>query len=798
MLITSSIPNLINGVSQQPATLRLASQAEEQINFLSSVSDGLKRRPGGRHLSKISSTPEDDAFIHTINRDRNEKYLVTVRDGNLSVFNAKTGVQQQVNFPHGNAYLSNTSKDSFRAVTVADYTFILNRDRIAQMQPTLTPPRLNQALVYVRAGNYGKAYNIIINNSLRARMYTPDGSVPEHVNWVRTEVIADNLVNSLVTGGTTTHHPYQSPMVRGGGDFSTFSYYTLGSMVVISSSSQTPFTVRVDDGSGGVNLIAVGANIQRFSELPKVAPNGFSTEIVGDNTSSFDNYFSRFTDEGGAGVWKETVKSGETFQFNPDTVPHVLIREANGTFTFRRGDWIERKVGDKGSIPDPSFIGRQISDIFFYRNRLGMLADENIILSKQGEFFDFYRDTATTLLDTDPIDLAVSNSKVSILNHALPFNKSLLLFSEGAQFILESGDILSAETAYVSQSTQFESATGVRPVGVGQYVYFPVARGSFTGMREYFVENGNEQNDALDVTSHVPRYLPKGLFKLAASTSEDILVGVSSETPRSLWVYKFFFSSEGKLQSSWSRWDLGAEGKILSADFIDTALYLVVSRADGTYIEAIDIESGYLDEDASFHYHVDRGLYVSGGFFDGSTTTFTLPYSTELPLWVFIGGGDTEYPEGLSLPFTRPSSTTFQLEGDWTGRRIFCGTRFRSEYTFSTFYLRSNEPGGGVSAVDDGRLQIRRLYLNFTKAGFFEVTSYPTSRSPSTKTFSGITLADESARLGAFKLSEGRFSVPVLARNKDLKVIISTDSFMPCSFTSAEWEATYHTRAKRL
>ncbi len=42
-LINHSIPNLVNGVSQQAETLRLGSQGESQINGFSSVVEGLKK-----------------------------------------------------------------------------------------------------------------------------------------------------------------------------------------------------------------------------------------------------------------------------------------------------------------------------------------------------------------------------------------------------------------------------------------------------------------------------------------------------------------------------------------------------------------------------------------------------------------------------------------------------------------------------------------------------------------------------------------------------------------------------------
>ncbi len=789
MLITSTIPNLINGVSQQPATLRLPSQAEEQENLLSSVADGLKRRPGSRHLAKLSATAWDDAFLHTINRDQVEQYVVSIRAGAVLVHHAKTGVQQVVNAPSGFGYLSGSVKEDFRAVTAADFTFILNRTRTPGFTADLTPARPNKALAYFRAGNYARNYKVTITGlaSGTGQWQTPDGSVAAHAALVRTSNIAQEVINDFAAVGAIGPAGYTATRVD--------------DILVLTRSGSVPFEITASDDAGNTNLVAIGTQVQRFADLPKVGIDDFVTEIAGDNVSNFDNYHVKY----GAGVWKETVKGGELFRFDPATMPHVLVRESDGTFTFRPGDWIDRLVGDRAKLDDPSFIGRKINDIFFHRNRLGFLADENVILSKQGEFFDFWRATATTLLDTDPIDLAVTNSKVSVLNHALAFNKTLLLFSEGAQFLLSGGDILSAETASISQATEFESSPNCRPSGAGSYVYFPVARGAYTGVREYFVQEGNEQNDALDVTSHCPSYLPRDIFKLTTSTSEDITVAVSSATPNKLWIYKFFFGGEGKLQSAWSVWPFSTEDRILSAEFLESALYLVVARDDGTYLERLDIESRALEVDATFHYHVDRGFAPAAPsiVFDGTNSTITLPYETNEPLWVFVRGGDALLPEALVPGYTTPTSSTVVLEGDWTARKLFIGQRYRSEYTFSTFYLRQQSAGGGMVASDDGRLQVRRFAVNYADSGYFELHVQPIGRDATVRTFTGRRLGSSSsvigeAVLGQAVLSDGRFSCPVMSKNKDVVIKIVTDSFLPASFSSAEFEATYHTRARRI
>ena len=96
-LISQSIPNLINGVSQQPPSLRLATQAEVQENALSSVVTGLSKRPSSEHIADLGTIANlDKAFIHTIRRDENEFYSMVVDTaGTIRVFD-KDGVSKTV------------------------------------------------------------------------------------------------------------------------------------------------------------------------------------------------------------------------------------------------------------------------------------------------------------------------------------------------------------------------------------------------------------------------------------------------------------------------------------------------------------------------------------------------------------------------------------------------------------------------------------------------------------------------------------------------------------------------------
>jgi hypothetical protein len=90
------------------------------------VAEGLGRRPPTQTVLGLSSMPPAGTYsIHHINRDINERYLVLIEQDLIRVFDEVTGVEKTVNAPRGWVYLTEGS-DSYRAVTVADYTFIVN------------------------------------------------------------------------------------------------------------------------------------------------------------------------------------------------------------------------------------------------------------------------------------------------------------------------------------------------------------------------------------------------------------------------------------------------------------------------------------------------------------------------------------------------------------------------------------------------------------------------------------------------------------------------------------------------
>lgn len=796
-LISTTIPNLVNGVSQQPYALRLASQCEEQVNGHSSVVEGLRKRPGTKHIAKLPGV-SGGAHLHLINRDQFEQYVVVIQNGDLKVFDLQ-GNQKTVAFPNGKSYLNaSTPTDDFRCVTVADYTFVLNNQVTVRKATTRTPTRPYEALVWIKQGSYGAKYTLFVGG--QSETYTvPNGSEAAHATQVTTDHIATQLANGiknkLGAGWQVTRH---------------------GSTIHIRKDDGGRFHVRADDSIGDNGVEVITNKTQRFSNLPARAVDGFTVEVVGDQSSSFDNYYVRYdtADTGAlAGVWQETIKGGEYDGLDASTMPHGLVRNADGTFTFKPLDWEKRKVGDLDSNPFPSFVDRRISDVFFHRNRLGFISDENIVFSRAGDYFNFFIGTATAILDDDPIDIGVSHTKVSILRHAIPFNETLLLFSDQTQFQLGSAEILTPDTVSVNQTTEYECSLRAKPVGAGRYVYFAVNRGTFAGIREYFTDGKIEAQDAQEVTGHVPKYIPGGVFKIAASGNEDMLAVLTDGSPNEVFIYKYYWANEEKLQSSWSRWRFAPGDRVLNCDFIESRLYLLIARHDGVHLESMNLEPGAVEDGWHIHVHLDSRLSekdVALQFVENdptlegdNQTSIALPYklAPEDRIQIVTAPGGSRVEGVIFNNFTVNNSggaTVLTLEGDWRGQPFYIGKVYEFRYRFSTLVIKEESVGGGQMTVGEGRVQLRKVTLLYNESGYFRLEVTPFRRDTYRYTFSGRVLGSGSNIIGKVSVEEGKFRFPVSAKNDQVTIEIVNDSFLPCFFLSAEWEAFYSIRSQRL
>lgn len=802
--------------------LRLASQGQLQVNAYSTVVDGLKKRPPTQRIETLGTGFSSKLHTHMINRDATERYEVIMSLSGIRVFDL-AGQEKTVNAPDGYSYLSYSGhpRPPYRAITVGDYTFIANQTKKVAMDASIVEtPSKSEAIINVMAGNYGKDYKILINGAVVGWYRTPDGTSAAQSPSVDTSFIARRLhtgeevvMETTVNGdpnGDWTWKTSDTNLVTSGIKIDNgWSVRTAKGTIYIKKMDGTAFTVGVEDGYNGHAMKAIQTAVQDFSDLPAFSEEGVTIKVTGSVATKHDDYYVKHGKASPGdpvstpGVWREVPQPGIKKAFDAATMPHVLVREADGTFTFKKATWAQRKSGDLITVPEPSFIGGTINEVLFYKNRLGFLSGENVILSKNGEYFDYWRGTATALLDDDPIDVAAADNGVSILRSAEGFADRLVLFADQRQFTLMGNELLTPKTVSIRPTTSFAMSSQARPVSVGNAIFLPVLRGQFSMIREYRIDENTGSADAEDVTGHIPQYIPGTIIKMAASSHEDILVALTDADPKALYVYKYYWSGGQKLQSSWSRWTFPGVTKVLDFGFVYSQLFLTFERNGEAVLETMDVQPGGIDVNQEFVTHLDRRFLVpAGGDYDAYLDRTTVPMELDITkdsyVCVTAGSIDKVMEPGQAIPILEKGADFIVVSGDVTEVPLYFGIPYEMRYTMSTIFVRQESRGGGMAAVAEGRLQLLQLLFQYSKTAFFRVEVTPLAQVTRNYFSNGRMMGDPENRVDAIHLSDGSFRIPILCRNDRVKIDIVNDSYLPCSILSAEWIANYVRKSQRI
>lgn len=787
-LYSQTIKNIVSGISQQPDILRLPEQLEEQVNGLSTEVGGLQKRPPTLHIANLFKC--DKTFlplVHVVKRDEKEKYLMIFDGkGNIKVYD-EDGKEYTVNIdPRSKPYITGVvPRKQLKVITIADYTFIVNTTKKVQMTDAKWDEgRWNSdkqgALFNVKSGQFGRTYSCIINGETVATFTTPNGSDAADSQKIDVNYIAGQLASSAKTNGWTAE--------------------TGDSWVYITGKPITSVAIR--DGFNGQAMFGIFHAVQNFNNLPRTAPKGFTVQVKGA-TNVADDYYVRYNGE----LWQECARPDTPTEIDPLTMPQTLVREADMTFKLEPAEWDARDVGDTNSNPTPSFVGLTINDIFFYRNRLGFVSGENVILSRSAGFFNFWFGSVVDIQDTDPIDIAVSHNTVSILYHAVPFDEELLLFSNATQFCMRAQGVLSPKNCSINEATEFACDPYVRPIGAGRRVYFPTSRAEYMTIKEYYtVEDTTNLKDAQDITSHVPSYIPNGVYQMISSNTENVLGCFTEGAQDRFYLYKYLFVDNNRLQSSWSYWEFNG-ARILGGGFIDSKLYLVLDRQGQVTLGAISFTYNTKDfEDwEPYRVYMDRKAvtpYIPSENYDSNYDR------TKIDLGQSYGGVElnpkVEYglvdKEGFFRHYKvsdMENGRCVYLPGDWTGQRFIVGELYMFKAKFSEIMIRK-QGDNGIVAYPEGRLQIRNFWVNYEDTGYLKAIVEHYNKSTYEYEMTARLLGSGKNRIGLTALETGQFKFPIQSISSNCGITIESDLPMPLALIGAGWEGLYYRRSKRI
>ena len=678
------------------------------------------------------------------------------------------------------------------------------------------------------------------------------------VGSVNTVALTFTLVNEAGTAVNATANGSHTLTLGDGLDQTDINnqltFEVKGSQILIGLTSASRYikSIVAADARGNTLMAGFSNQVTSIVELPSNSWEGYTVLVAPDGSSDQSSYYLKFNAENtttngtfGRGVWEESAGWGTRGQYDDNTMPHAFAyyRNASGLvrFTFQPFSgttytdgtvsidlpgWTNRLAGDADELPGPSFVDNAINDIVFFKNRLGFVSGENVILSEAGAYYNFWQQSALQVVDSDPIDLTAVSNDVAVLNYALQQQDELVLFSNENQFRLYSGDnvTFSPETASVGRISSISMEPYVKPEQVGPQVLFPVKEGDFTGFHTFITTDrtvGINLGQTAVITETVPKYIPKNIDSLAVSRTDQYLVALSRDDSDALYVYQFFWEASGgsltNRQNAWHRWTFPNKS-IHWCDFVEGTLYKLVSYNNaGTteyYLEGLNASRPpqssndlfLLDRQLSSSITTDLGAVTFSYNAATNKTTVNLPYRTvNTSQFAVIKVDSSDAAESQkrwivanSVPAGVTSFVCDSL-GDFSSSSWVFGEQFTFTYRPPQLmpYSRTATENTFIGNRT-GRLQLRYLDVYYSDARYFTVEVTPKHRDLVTYEFDrrdplngNIVISQEEP------FEEAKFRAYIQSKNDQVTVELVNDSIDQAKFIALEWTGLYFDVARK-
>ena len=885
--ISQRTVGLIGGVSQQPDSLMLPGQLRECDNYYPDPTFGLVKRPGTQFVRRLDNSVSGGTWFF-ICKGLDEKLLLQISNaGVVRVWDAQSGIQQTINALSGTAttYATHTKSSDLEVLQINDYIFVLNRGVIVQDVATTSTAQTPFGYVTLSTIAYDTTYRVVLDGT--AFTYNTPTTSGSNLN-------ANTIISNLVS--TINANP---------------AYVATGiaNYIHIRRANNADFSIEATGSISGTGLVAYKGTVDGVQDLPTQFLNNLVIKVAGNSDTNGDDYYVKFeTSNGGAqgaGTWVETIKPGEVLGLNATTMPHALIREANGTYTFRelsasaaasyvlsttvtgiptavsvtsngnarwnlgqsfpvyggsginlrlivtgvnaqkqitavqiaragqgytasnvvtnnQGDsftittvgsatisgsswanqfWSQRTVGDADSAPSPSFVGSNISGIAFFKNRLILMSDENLVCSQAGEFLAFYPSTVITIVDSDPIDISAGSITRVEFRYALQQTNGLLVFADNAQYILQTRtEAFSPSTAELNLISSFSHTTEVRPLDLGSTVVVVEENERSIAVNELTI-NIDVNPLKKELSKLIPSYIPNGITLITNTLSASLFGFSSVQEPESLYLFRYYTQDSERLIASWFKWTFPAP--ILVAELHEDEAFIVLNCDNQPVLcrmelltetpgGAIFFDNKYVDLRMDLFDYNPAKAYVSATdetkiFFDEGANI-----ASAQPCVVKISPNDNSFVEYPTLQYNAaaPAGQKYYVlvDGDQTTEQFALGYQITSTARFPGFYVKKEKVSDEMNVPIVHRV---RFYSH--ESGPFEASLDVPGRATFNITLPQIT-ANQSQANEAPMLRTAENIIPIMAKGKDVDLTITCNAPFPLALVTMTWEGTYNNK----
>ena len=829
-------PDIVQGVSGKPPHRRRPGQTTEQINILSDPVEGLVRRRGTRFAARLPLALSEAARVELQDMDvfdftqEGREYALLYRrkasalgSASFAFLYDKTG-EQFIPITYENSTWVNTlvAGGASSLAAIGSYVYIAGNDNRPSATSTnlwQQATNLHRLAAWIRTGKFNTTYTVTLHRADGTTLqvtyktvtaaypgtldtsdipfYLNDGTTPdpEYQKNVNDRVNEYNsAVNEwIVTSAEQTRPEYIAEQLSDLlVDEGVSSTYLKGSILI---DDDEFVDITVDDEGDGTTFFAAGQEITDATYATKYHFHGKIIRVRPSGAGADEAYYLRAELESGetSGFgsvdWFETAGVACTID---NLVAQLYIY--NGQACIARngagitsifpasGDHPEygaRKVGDGLTSPVPWFVGKPITMLSVFQDRLILGSENYVNASMSGDYLDFWRGSVVTISDDDPVEMFAFGSEGDVLRHAVLYNGNLIIFGERQQYGVSGDALLTPKSPLIRAVSANKDSTDAKAQTSGNFIFYSQYGSEGVSLHQMRVGALNGQQTVTDeLSEEQDNWLEGEPLQIATVTAPNVVLFRTRNQPSTFYLYRYEDNkNNGQRQlEAWSKFQYAASlGNILGVSVFKKSGIVFTGRASGVVADVLDFkgeldEHGYIDSRIAYANLTENGV-ADGSVVVNATSDYFLLGTPLARIDEFLSQFDDLDPAALEFGVVSPASVT------------------------PTNPFPRDQNG---QAVLDGRMALNRVTADVQNTAGMVAVVATRNRVQSSIDFEGRILGDSDNLIGRQPVYSGQLSIPVGREVRECSYTISSKDWLPLRVTGLSWVGQTFNNVRRV
>lgn len=564
-------------------------------------------------------------------------------------------------------------------------------------------------------------------------------------------------------------------------------------------------SVSIDDGGAGDQVSGVARVVKQASDLStthvvgkvvQVKPQqgnakAYYVKAVGKNDPA--DLTERWADV----VWEETAGALIT----PTSLMAVGAMKDGAFYVASSPErlsllagimvppWVPSSSGDLESQSLPAFLGDEIHYIRMFQDRLIVISGATVFMSRSGDYFNFFRQSALSLQDNDPIEVYALGSQDDVVTAGTLLDRNLILFGKQWQYAVSGRDAIIPATAYVAVQSGYRDSNDCPPETSGNLIFFTQQRQGKLTVQQMQTGAYADTLTAYEITQQLNKFLTGVPQQIVAVTSPSAMFVRTDAEQHGFWVYNYLDSAgnEERLFDAWSKWTFNPGlGSIVSMCAKDGNLMVTTLRNRGDNLASLVTDTFTLSTDVP-ECHLDSQRPFAVGAVN--------PAAPVLPALRAAYNRNSGRYWMLGDSYTRVQSLRDQV-GEDQDANLVVGAEFESYVTLTNPYMRDRDG----KAILDARLTLGNLNITLFESSALNVSVNDLVDKDNTVFTPTLKWIARSANGWVLNTQQVADTASVVAgvykEVRDCKVRLASRSWLPLTISSIEWQGQFFTRRR--